>query len=251
MTQCLRCGNNTIYNQLMCIDCNMEKYSSSSFCIRCKQPIIPIRTIGLVTYVAPDVCPECRMQSSNVRVMIQGKKGRGKDTLADFLTVELGHPTFVTGFAGELKDRFKRMVESFAYHNISTDKQHEVFELLSNREFMGPAWQWFGEFGRRIDKDIWIRLLEDNLENFRNDNIIVTDCRHFNEAEWGIANDFLLVKIVGPDHRQNDKRDEAHESERFVDDLPCDIVINNSSHINILEQAANRIISAWRSNVKV
>jgi dephospho-CoA kinase len=163
-----------------------------------------------------------------VKIAIVGKMRSGKDTATDILRDN--RPTFRIAIA----DPIKELVEKFFPETIGGEK---------------PRWhyQQIGEAFRKLNPDVWLNALERNVNNeaFNEFNIIVTDCRYENEAEWLRKNGYYLIKIECPDEirikrllKTEGKFDPAkfyHESELEVDKIQADYTIVNDGFLETFE----------------
>lgn len=74
----------------------------------------------------------------------------------------------------------------------------------------------------RIDVNAWVRLLDERVTAHSGDNIVISDARFWNEAQY-IADRGPIISIrrpgVGPIN--------AHSSETDLDEWPFDYIINN------------------------
>lgn len=143
-----------------------------------------------------------------LRVMLLGSAGSGKDTMSDLLTRKIGN-CHVLSFAAPVKRMCGKMI-----HYISTEEHlglAEKMEAMTDtqyRDFMRHFWQWFGtEVGRQtISENFWLNKLQESLADIetaylttdgRPPAFVITDCRFLNEYQWGIDNNFVIVRISG------------------------------------------------------
>lgn len=212
-----------------------------------------------------------------IRVLIAGRRGRGKDTLAAMLMKRIPGMQQIA-FA----DALKNQVAAFTYDVLTNHRgwcdttmarvlaeerlldmcwEHSDFPpasapsptshdwqrwTLKHKELFGPLWQAWGEFRRRYDgADFWINVVEERLPLYP--RLVIADCRHHNEIEFGRRHGFYIVRVVGP-CRVCDGRDDNHESERYVDDLTADQIIDNSSTIYDLDGRAAELSAKLLAN---
>lgn len=202
-----------------------------------------------------------------IKLAITGRFRRGKDTVADLIMQRLPDWDGALerlAFGDALKDEVSEMVHlylgrdspaysraqiandgSFKYSHV-TLVQHLGWMKL-NRAINGPGYQWWGEFRRRLyGEDYWLQhpLFVSNYMGAVLDrkHILLTDVRHFNEAEWCKKNGFYLVRIEGPCRASNEIRDPEHESERHIDKLPVDTVIYNTGSYSELEHTISEFV---------
>ncbi|MGW2860825.1 deoxynucleotide monophosphate kinase family protein [Streptomyces sp. NPDC001205] len=102
--------------------------------------------------------------------------------------------------------------------------------------------QRLGEAMRTQDPDTWLRLALAKVEvaDTWGLPVVVTDCRHPNEAEALKARGFLLVRVVRPgSHGPTSADERQHISETALDDYPADAVLTNGGTLAELHQAAD------------
>lgn len=104
------------------------------------------------------------------------------------------------------------------------------------------------ELGRNIwGKDIWIHAMENRIKNGAADSWIITDVRMVNEAEavrkWG----GIVIRVDGAS-REGAESVDMHETERMIDSLKVDAIIDNGPGMTKegLEDQARKILR-WES----
>lgn len=157
-----------------------------------------------------------------------GSKARsGKDTAAEYLTSLYGGTSFK--FASAIYD-----ISRYAYTRAGLPFEKNA-KLL---QFLGT------DFGRSIDKDIWVKSCLADIQRFEDvnsvENIFVTDCRFENEADALKQSGFVLVQIDrSADLRGDIGRDPNHPSEIALDHYTrWDYTIGNNG---TLEEFHNKI----------
>lgn len=160
-------------------------------------------------------------------ICLIGKKGMGKDTMGDYLIKNYNFEK--THFADPLKEALRHIFDL-------TDEQ-----LYGNKkEEFDPRWkksprQLFQIFGTDIMRNVMSPLLglEDNIwvyrfqvwyEQNKHKNIVCCDGRFPNEANTIKNLGGILIRIDGNDMSKNN---DYHVSERLIDDIPVDYVIEN------------------------
>jgi hypothetical protein len=162
---------------------------------------------------------------------IVGKKGVGKDTMADFL-ISSGYDCIKMSFAEPLK---KIVVELF---HLEWD---DVLDQ-GKKEILLPQWnktprqllQWIGTdiFRKYVRDDIWILHLQTRILKQQQTNpsqsILITDVRFPNEADLIRRMGGILVRIV-PSSFQDSHRylSDPHSSEMEQDSISVDYVLYN------------------------
>jgi dephospho-CoA kinase len=161
------------------------------------------------------------------------KMSTGKDTCVDYLIEKYGGKKY----------SFSKYLYDILYYAQSICK----FNQEKDRKFL----QWIGtEWGRNIDKDIWVKLF---LEDIKNDekngvkNFFCSDVRFLNEFEALKKNGWICVKLVR--RIENDERigsgNETHISEYELDSLPddkWDFTIENNGSLEDLKKKLDNII---------
>ena len=116
-----------------------------------------------------------------MKIGLIGLKRAGKNTFGDIAVKEFGYKEL--DFADELKKYAKLL---FPDHFKNNDKPVKLL-------------QDFGEGMRKIDPDIWIKLLANNFDKleleYKTFNVVVTDVRHQNEVDYLRSKGFTIVKI--------------------------------------------------------
>ena len=130
------------------------------------------------------------------------------DKLKECASIILGVPRFMFE-SGEFKESF-----------TSLPLSNKEGEPMTNREFL----KYFGtEVGRSIDKDLWIKALMYSYGRDKESHWIVPDVRFPNEADAIRNAGGVLWKI---------ERDGSgagnHISEKLIDDIMVDIIIENN-----------------------
>jgi dCMP deaminase len=115
-----------------------------------------------------------------VRVLLVGKAGAGKDTVADHLVRRYGFVRYA--FADRLKE-------------IARDLFPEAFVGPKPRALL----QNLGEAVRRVDPDVWARYVLRRVEAENPARAVITDCRYANEFELCSVAGFLPVLVSCPD----------------------------------------------------
>lgn len=130
------------------------------------------------------------------------------DKLKECASIILGVPRFMFE-SGEFKESF-----------TSLPLSNKEGEPMTYREFL----QYFGtEVGRNIDKDLWVKALMYSYGRDKESHWIVPDVRFPNEADAIRNAGGVLWKI---------ERDGSgagnHISEKLIDDIKVDLVIENN-----------------------
>ena len=173
--------------------------------------------------------------------------GAGKDTAARYLEDQYGFA--VTAFAEPVLD----MLGALAQH-VDVDGAWLVERALkeqpmavlgrSYRELarsLGTSW------GRELlDPAWWVRIVHHkwNQARERGDNLLVTDVRHVNEADWLRINGGYLVSLERDGHAFDTH---AHRSEFEAEQLRPDHRITNSSTTSHLHDQLDVLMERLRA----
>lgn len=162
-----------------------------------------------------------------------GIKGSGKDTAAQALDQHK-----VVKFAGALKEmlsallRYQGCPEDRIERYLEGDLKGKPCPYLAGRS-MRYAMQTLGtEWGRnKISADLWIGAVENHIEHFAIDRVVLTDVRFRNEVDF--------VSNRGGDTYRVDrglKNIDLHPSEYGIIDLPVRAVIPNDGTVDELHE---------------
>ena len=112
-------------------------------------------------------------------------------------------------------------------------KKMGLNEYWTPREIM----QEIGEFYRKIDYDFWVKILSKNIVD---KDVLITDVRYINEADFVLENKGFLIKIVRD--VDNKIHGSDHGSETNLDNYTgFDLVVSNNGTLNDLKDAVINI----------
>jgi hypothetical protein len=167
---------------------------------------------------------------------LTGLAGAGKDTVADRLCGSHGFERHA--FAEPIRDMLTALLTGAGIdyaHLFERDlKELPVPGIgISGRRMM----QTLGtEWGRSLDTELWVRVAAvtlglDDLPNTSpvHDRIVLTDVRFPNEAEWIRSLGGYIWRVVRPAPAVAE-----HVSEQHINQLPCDLSIDNSGTLEDL-----------------
>lgn len=221
------------------------------------------------------------LETGDVMLLVMsGKMGSGKDTLAPLVADRLGYPNAVhLYYADALKDELddilgrirsgSEVAEVAATCDVSTDQVHALLDLLGNLHTCGharsrtpqmrSALQYWGTGVRRAsDDDYWVRITlshaVDALSCGR--SVYITDARFPNEIEQACALGGFAVRLDISEEVQRERlweRDGVlpagaatwHTSEVALDDH-CGFTLRFANHGSI-DAATDVIAAAWRA----
>lgn len=159
-----------------------------------------------------------------------GKKGSGKDTLADYLVNTKGFVKY--SFAKPIKDIAKilfNLSEQQLYGDLKeqVDKRWGIsprimFQRLGTEFGQFKIYELFPELKIK-DKEIWLSLFDIFLEANKDKNIVIADVRFKHEIEYLKKLNFNIIKI-----NRKDSLMDNHISEK-QNDLYYDYLIENNN----------------------
>jgi dephospho-CoA kinase len=107
---------------------------------------------------------------------ITGKAGAGKDTVADYLVRE--HGFLKLSFAGPLKE----MLEVAGLPEPTDRAAKELLIEGFSFTWREAAQRLGTEWGRGLDPEIWVKVMEMKLQSMRIPRVVFSDVRFENEA---------------------------------------------------------------------
>lgn len=162
-----------------------------------------------------------------MKLAFMGQSGVGKDYIVDILVNK--YPYTRVSFSDQLK---KLTVKIYPW--MEQDYSPEEKELPINKEVNGklitktPREIWLKlNVLRDIEDDIFIRMLEEEIQILSNDKIVISDIRTKRELEWCRQNGFTIiaVKSIKPVHPDNKFDDFVRDK---IENLDYDkVFINN------------------------
>ncbi|SHE67066.1 Dephospho-CoA kinase [Seinonella peptonophila] len=179
----------------------------------------------------------------NTRILgLMGQARSGKDTVADYLIENYGYIKFAFGT--------KLKITANDLFGESTAKDRGLY-------------QWFGQECRKIDSDIWIKLmvadinthlsLFDEVEEVK---FVITDIRQPNERLWAKDHGVKVIKIETPLEMRIDRiierGDECtlkqlrDETERMLEVMTYDFLVENEGSLDDLKDQVNSIMDYRR-----
>ena len=188
-----------------------------------------------------------------VIIAFTGRKGHGKDSAAvmlkDIFPKENPRIAYFA-FASILKDIVQRSLD-LSLDDIEHIKHNDNIKIANGKNFR----QYINDLGDAIKSyfgfNIWaektIQRIQDTNKDLELDLILITDLRYpieytylkkFSEDE-GI--DFYTIKVINLNQVIN--KEEEHESEYLVDEIPADFTIEAST-LEELREKLKEIINA-------
>lgn len=176
------------------------------------------------------------MQSKRLLIGIAGRARCGKDTVAEYLSGRYGFSR--VAFADPMKDIVLDMFGWDDRHRDGVLKEEiDPYWGFSPRQ----AYQKFGtEFGRALNENMWILMMQHNLKRSHNWRTVVSDVRMVNEANW-IRRNGILIHIF----RQGTIKVNEHSSETPLEVLPSDLAISNNGTLRDLRDAVEAVLKPY------
>ncbi len=165
---------------------------------------------------------------------ITGKAGSGKDTFAKYFIEQ--HDFTRYAFAGPIK----RMIE--AGFGLTPDIWDDREKKEQEIEWLGRSPRYLAqtigtEWGRElVHADLWLLLAEQ--ARCRHDNLIITDVRFDNEAQWIKEHGGHVVSIEARGMAVDNQK---HASEGGVHPAYIDITVRNTGTIEHLHTKASDV----------
>jgi hypothetical protein len=172
---------------------------------------------------------------------LTGRKGSGKDTVAEILRREHGFHTLA--FADPLKAAAR---DWYGLSREQTDGPLAVKEAVDERWGLSPReiMQRLGtEVGRSIHRETWTRYAMRRIDAAPG-NWAITDCRFPNEASVIVFRGGFVVRIDRPGFGTG--LHEGHASERGVDEIRPDAVLLNDGTLDTLATRVAALVRALR-----
>lgn len=140
----------------------------------------------------------------------------GKTTLANFLCKE--HGFLKLSFATPLKQMMGAFLDSCGFSKgeinylLYGDGKDEMFEPFNGKFRIGL--QTLGtEWGRGLNRNLWVWAMERKLHIYQERNIVIDDLRFLNEYQMLLGRGATIVHIMRPGVVST----ETHESEGALD----------------------------------
>lgn len=106
-----------------------------------------------------------------------GRAGAGKDTVGDWLVANRGYTR--TSFAAPIYAALAAM----GFPAPATREEKEALIPGFNFSWRQAAQTLGTEWGRTLQADLWLRIVEQKVKSGTNENFVVTDVRFENEAD--------------------------------------------------------------------
>lgn len=168
-------------------------------------------------------------------IALIGKKGSGKDTVADYIVEKYGFYKYQ--FAKPLKDICK-ILFNFSDEQLFGDQKEiiderwnitprQAFQIIGTEIFQYKFPELLPEFQKKIDKNLWVKIAENFIvSNINYGNIVISDLRFQHEYEMLKKFDVKIIKI---DRSILNNEIDCHISENDFKFINTDYVIYNET----------------------
>jgi len=144
-----------------------------------------------------------------------GKAQAGKDTVGAYLVEHYGYKRIA------LADKVKEIaIEQFGWDGQKDEKGRRLLQLIGT------------EVGRGYNLDIWVRHLDTKLGWSTTKDVVVTDVRFHNEANYVKTHGGMLVRVTGRGGLSNTGG--THPSEVEQETISADYTLHNESSLTAL-----------------
>lgn len=134
-----------------------------------------------------------------------GFQSSGKDTVAEYLVKEYGFKRL--SFASAIKDMLSILfdwsrdkLEGLTKEDREWREQIDpIWSKLLDMPFLSPryAMQYFATdlFRNHFHPDIWLKIVENKLEKYKYEHIVISDCRFINEINMIIQKGGKIIQV--------------------------------------------------------
>lgn len=155
-----------------------------------------------------------------------GRMGSGKDVVGQYLV----HKHQYTRYA--FADALKQLALYAGWNGVKDEPGRKLLQELGNgaREI--------------ISRDVWIQSVYRAMSRAGQstlDKIVITDVRYHNESKFIRDNGGCLVRICRPDLDRSGS-EHQHPSERYVDQIVCDLELWNDGTLDELLMAVDLVV---------
>ncbi len=169
-----------------------------------------------------------------VDILLIGKAGSGKDTVADYLVSRYEYTRFA--FADKLK-----MVAEDLFPDLCVSRRRQILQSLGLKM-------------RELDEEVWIKQILEMVKYYKMS--VITDCRFQNEYDILTGkHGFIPVKVNCDDNvraKRIYERDGvkispaelSHISEQL--DVPCDCHLDNNFDVQALYRQIDKMMEGMK-----
>lgn len=179
--------------------------------------------------------------NKQIKLAVTGRLRSGKDTVVSLLKEQLAGETLSLAFG----DKVKEFAHALFPDVPRTPKPRELYQFMNVM--------------RDYDPDVWVKQLDKTLQNEidSHNNILVTDLRQENEANYCRESGFVIIKVESDTSIRKQRvldsgevwneEFESHPSETGVDKIRPDIIIENNGTLEELESIVKDIIRSLKT----
>lgn len=186
---------------------------------------------------------------------VSGKKGSGKDVIADYLVKEYDFKKI--SFADPIKEALK-IIFGWDNSHLYTNKKNEIDKEfgISPRvamQTLGTDWGQFslmerGEnFCEIIGRKLWVYSVFKAIEKYGYEDAVIPDVRFLHEAEEIKKRNGYIIKV----ERDLNYNEDKHLSETEMDEINPDTTIFNDANIEMLYTMVDTYIELIKYPKKV
>lgn len=166
---------------------------------------------------------------------ITGMKRSGKDQFAAYLQAHLNRRV---RFGKYTLDSYAAPLREFCFktHGVTAENREQV-KVLNGKMTGRQLLQRIGtEVARQVSPDFWVEALRHRITG--NSNVIITDVRFNDEAQFIIDQGGFVVKIERGPQPAWWRKLFLHKSERGIDPKLVSLTICNDNSLEDLDRAA-------------
>lgn len=173
-----------------------------------------------------------------------GVKGCGKSTVSEYLRTK--HEFTEASFAKPLKEICSILSGiSINILDPQTEYERKARETIKDSVWGMTGRQWLQKIGTELfrdnfDSDIWLKLLERQLNNITN-AVVISDCRFENEYQLIKSKGGIIWVIDRPGLESDDNHASETSWKSFID-YTKDIVIKNNGTLDDLYENIDRAL---------
>lgn len=178
---------------------------------------------------------------------LTGRAGCGKTTVASYLEHE--HGFHAVGFADPI---LEMLCSLFAHCGIdaawATERSLKELPTALGFSYRHLAQELGTGWGRGLKDTFWLRVasLAVSPALDRGEDVVISDVRYPNEADWVVANGGMVVRVLRAGRNAEVR---PHESEQYTDDMPAAAeLLNHGSKTTLFDQVDRLLEQARRES---
>ena len=178
-----------------------------------------------------------------MKIAVCGRMRSGKDTLANRLVEEYGFKEF------KFSQGINEIINKYFPEHAFSEKRPRKHQ------------QFIGQGMRQLDKDVWVNYTLSYVEEYLaehgdNADVVISDLRQENEARILRQNGFTIVNVYAFNDIRMQRIIDAgdifaeetfcHETERSVDDITCDLWVENNETLDEFKCTVDNLIKSLK-----